>query len=267
MSFAHRRAAPLWALADPLQPAAHPGAPGEVSRRCTFVILCSFAVRSGRSDGQPDPLGFPPHVLEPPTGRGRLRLGHAAGRAGADRRLLPSRLPRPDPRRRRHGLPWPATSAAPLGAASTQPAARTATRRRLPRRTWRCSARRIVRPRVSCSTRGRVAPADATVDRVALLLLLGVLSGTGLALLAGLMLARRAMAPIARLTAPPARSPNARPEPARPPRPRPTTRSPSSPGPSTRCCARSTPPAARPRPRSPASASSSPTPRTSCAPR
>ncbi len=42
---------------------------------------------------------------------------------------------------------------------------------------------------------------DATVRRVRLFLFFGVLMGTGLALAAGLMLARRAMAPIAALTA------------------------------------------------------------------
>jgi two-component system OmpR family sensor kinase len=41
---------------------------------------------------------------------------------------------------------------------------------------------------------------DATIARVELLLLLGVLAGTGFALLAGIMIARRAMAPIAQLT-------------------------------------------------------------------
>ena len=41
---------------------------------------------------------------------------------------------------------------------------------------------------------------DVTVARVELLLLLGVLGGTGLALLAGMMIARRAMSPIAALT-------------------------------------------------------------------
>jgi two-component system OmpR family sensor kinase len=46
----------------------------------------------------------------------------------------------------------------------------------------------------------RVASIDATVARVELLLVLGTLAGTGLALLAGAMIARRAMAPIARLT-------------------------------------------------------------------
>jgi two-component system, OmpR family, sensor kinase len=45
-----------------------------------------------------------------------------------------------------------------------------------------------------------VSATEATVTRVELLLLLGVLIGTGLALLAGMTIARRAMAPIARLT-------------------------------------------------------------------
>ena len=45
-----------------------------------------------------------------------------------------------------------------------------------------------------------VSDTEATVKRVELLLLLGVLIGTGMALLAGMMIARRAMAPIARLT-------------------------------------------------------------------
>ena len=45
------------------------------------------------------------------------------------------------------------------------------------------------------------ADVEATIQTVKLFLLLGVLSGTGLALLAGLMIARRAMAPIAELTA------------------------------------------------------------------
>ena len=51
-----------------------------------------------------------------------------------------------------------------------------------------------------------VADNDATVARVELFLLLGVFAGTGLALLAGTMIARRAMAPIAELTSPPSRS-------------------------------------------------------------
>jgi two-component system OmpR family sensor kinase len=45
-----------------------------------------------------------------------------------------------------------------------------------------------------------VSATESTVTRVELLLLLGVLIGTGLALLAGMTIARRAMAPIARLT-------------------------------------------------------------------
>ena len=46
-----------------------------------------------------------------------------------------------------------------------------------------------------------LAPVEATVGRLRLFLIIGVLSGAGLALLAGLMVARRAMAPIASLTA------------------------------------------------------------------
>jgi two-component system OmpR family sensor kinase len=46
----------------------------------------------------------------------------------------------------------------------------------------------------------RLSDLDATIARVELLLLLGVLAGTALALLAGMTIARRAMAPIAALT-------------------------------------------------------------------
>jgi signal transduction histidine kinase len=46
-----------------------------------------------------------------------------------------------------------------------------------------------------------LASVDATVARLRLFLIIGVLSGAGLALLAGVMVARRAMAPIAELTA------------------------------------------------------------------
>jgi signal transduction histidine kinase len=46
----------------------------------------------------------------------------------------------------------------------------------------------------------QVADTEATVTRVELFLLVGVLIGTGVALFAGMMIARRAMAPIARLT-------------------------------------------------------------------
>ena len=46
----------------------------------------------------------------------------------------------------------------------------------------------------------RTSDPEATVARVELLLVVGVLAGTGLALLAGIAIARRAMAPIAELT-------------------------------------------------------------------
>jgi signal transduction histidine kinase len=45
-----------------------------------------------------------------------------------------------------------------------------------------------------------LAPVEATVARLRVFLIIGVLSGAGLALLAGLMVAKRAMAPIAELT-------------------------------------------------------------------
>jgi signal transduction histidine kinase len=45
-----------------------------------------------------------------------------------------------------------------------------------------------------------LAPVEATVGRLRFFLIIGVLSGAGLALLAGLLVARRAMAPIAALT-------------------------------------------------------------------
>ena len=47
----------------------------------------------------------------------------------------------------------------------------------------------------------RVESVEATVQRVRLFLVLGVIGGAGLALLAGLMVARRAMSPISELTA------------------------------------------------------------------
>src|SRR5262249_56200022 len=49
-----------------------------------------------------------------------------------------------------------------------------------------------------------ISDTEETVARVELFLLLGVLAGTGLALLAGGMIARRAMAPIAERTSTPA---------------------------------------------------------------
>jgi len=108
-------------------------------------------------------------------------------------------------------------------------------------------------------------PLEETVDGLRLFLIIGVLSGAGLALLAGLMVARRAMMPIALLTATARRS-SARATPhSASPRSRPTTRSPSSRARSATCSTRSTPRARRPRARWHASASSSPTLRTSCA--
>ncbi len=114
----------------------------------------------------------------------------------------------------------------------------------------------------------RISDTEATVARVELFLLLGVLAGTGLALLAGMAIARRAMAPIAELT-------STAEEIAR-------TRDPSRNVPQpvaddevaelARTLGRDAPragrrPQRRPSRCSPASASSSPMPHTSCAPR
>ena len=88
----------------------------------------------------------------------------------------------------------------------------------------------------------RVSDLEATVGRVRFFLLFGVFAGTGLALAAGLLLARRAMAPIAELTST-ARDigAHARPVPPRAAARRPTTRSPSWPGRWTRCSRRWSP--------------------------
>jgi hypothetical protein len=107
---------------------------------------------------------------------------------------------------------------------------------------------------------------EATVYRVRLFLLGGVIGGAGLALLAGLMIAKRAMEPIAELTIAAREIERTRDPGKSLPKPGPAEDEiTSSPGPSTACCTR-WPPRARSRtPCSPASGSSSPTPRTSCA--
>src|SRR5206468_5046921 len=56
-------------------------------------------------------------------------------------------------------------------------------------------------PKVIVQYARRTSDVDATVARVRGFLILGVLAGTGLALAAGLLLASRAIRPIARLTA------------------------------------------------------------------
>ena len=107
---------------------------------------------------------------------------------------------------------------------------------------------------------------DATIDRIWLLIVAGILGGTLLAGLAGVAIASRAMRPIAALTASAreiseTRDPSAPHARAR----RSKTRSANWPRRWRRCCARSTPRAPSASRRCSSSASSSPTPRTSCA--
>ena len=112
----------------------------------------------------------------------------------------------------------------------------------------------------------RLSDVQDTANRVKVFLAFGVLGGALLALLAGLATARRAMEPIAELTAA-ARADRAHARPVRAdPAPRGRRRGRRA-GAHARgdARARSTRRARRPRPRSRASASSSPTPRTSCA--
>jgi hypothetical protein len=108
----------------------------------------------------------------------------------------------------------------------------------------------------------KVSDVESTVQRIRFFLILGVLAGTGLAFIAGFLLARQAMRPIAALTATAREIARTR-DPGRRYR-TPTTRSASWPAPSTRCSAAWRPRGWRPRACSPASVSSSPTPRTSC---
>ena len=112
----------------------------------------------------------------------------------------------------------------------------------------------------------KVSDTEATVARVELFLLFGVLAGSGLALLAGMAIARRAMSPIAALTrAADDDRAHARPLADACPSRSPTTRSPSCRARSRACSASSTRRAVRPSRCSRASGSSSRTPRTSCA--
>ncbi len=90
----------------------------------------------------------------------------------------------------------------------TTSVARTSARsraRRLPRRdAGRCASTSSDLPfwgRFYVQYARPLAAVEATVDRLRLFLIIGVLGGAGLALLAGLMVARRAMMPIAALTA------------------------------------------------------------------
>ena len=111
----------------------------------------------------------------------------------------------------------------------------------------------------------RVSDTEATVKRVELLLLVGVLAGTALALLAGMAIARRAMAPIAELTSTAAAIARTRDPSRQVPEPEADDEVSELARTLGGCSESSTPRAARARRCWPASGASSPTPRTSCA--
>ncbi len=243
------------------------------SAALTLVILCGFAAIVGVLTTRQIQRGLQPRGLR--RGRPALGRGQAAAR--------PARPTAP---------PTCARSAAP--ASTTTPAARTppcgSSRSSgelvmgsegapsfgpyiAPTANvdgWRVESRRgrgrsATPTRWSSSTRSGISEVEATANRVKVFLAFGVLGGGLLALLAGLATARRAMEPIAEMTAAAREVERSRDPTVRIPRPTPRTRSPSSRARSSRCSRRSARRARRPRPRWPASASSSPTPRTSCA--
>ena len=97
---------------------------------------------------------------------------------------------------------------------------------------WRVETRagrggRLRRAGGRSSTRSRISDVQATANRVKVFLAFGVLGGALLALLAGLATARRAMEPIAELTAAAREVERSRDPSVRIPRPSPRTRSPS----------------------------------------
>jgi two-component system, OmpR family, sensor kinase len=174
-----------------------------VSALLTFVILCAFAVAIGsltvhriRADFNrqvadtakqlPSQLTitFNPFRIEPPLADFATPGDHAAIRILTEAEGVVARAP---------------TNAPSLGTPSF--AERTVNGYRV------LSVPALVRlengepiGRVIVQYGRRVSDTEATVTRVELFLLLGVLAGSGLALLAGMALARRAMAPIAELT-------------------------------------------------------------------
>jgi HAMP domain-containing protein len=178
-----------------------------VSALLTFVILCGFAVAIGSLTVHRIRSDFNREVATPPAAA--LAAEHQSQPHDAADRRRSTRRSRTSPTRvrsRRDQDPHARRCVV------TETAKRPRTRRPLaptgdidgyrvlsrPGGRGR-RHRRADRP-WSSSTAAR-RDTEATVTRVELFLLLGVLAGTGLALLAGMTIARRAMAPIAQLTA------------------------------------------------------------------
>ena len=205
MSFARKARSTVWGLADPFNRLPIRVRLAAVSTALTFVILCSFAAIVGdltvnrirsdfRRDVEQSATGFADGLTAEVTSRGGL-INPSAFSPGAQLRIISADA-------RTVFLPAGDTPLGPVLDANGNPIAEEtvngyyianrSTNVELPSgATFDNVYLQYARP---------LSQVNATVDRVRLLLLLGVLSGTGLALLAGLMLARRAMAPIARLT-------------------------------------------------------------------
>jgi two-component system OmpR family sensor kinase len=181
-----------------------------VSALLTFVILCAFAVAIGsftvhrvRSDfnHQVDAtalqLSSQLRIVAEPTGLHRIvsiEPPLAAFTGGADRaeiRIL-TLLGRVIVREPANGPP--------LGEPNARPATVHGYRVVSHAGVVRAAGSDDVLGQVIIQYGRRISDTEATVARVELFLLFGVLAGTALALLAGMAIARRAMAPIAELT-------------------------------------------------------------------
>ncbi len=201
MSSARNARDALWRLADPLNRLPIRVRLAAVSTALTFVILCSFATIVGdltvkriRSDFERDVEQSAQAISSggamssiPGLGSSILSPGTQVRFISLDGRTVIEQTP----------------GAAILGAASVIDA----NGRTIEEETVNgyLVENRLVQDTINgeqfyLQYARPLSQVDSTVNRVRLLLFLGVLAGTGLALLGGLMVARRAMAPIARLT-------------------------------------------------------------------
>ena len=182
-----------------------------VSALLTFVILCAFAVAIGsftvhrvradfnhQVDSTALQLSSQLRIIAEPTGLHRIvsiEPPLAAFTGGADRAeiriltLLGGRVIVKEP-----------ANGPPLGEPNSQPTTIHGYRVVSHAGVVRAAGSDDLLGQVIIQYGRRISDTEATVARVELFLLLGVLAGTALALLAGMAIARRAMAPIAELT-------------------------------------------------------------------
>ncbi len=175
-----------------------------VSTALTFVILCSFALIVGdltvnriRSDFRRDLEQSAEAFASDEAPEAGTQLNASLFGAGTVIRLIAS-----DGRTPLGGSAnYDALGSAPVLESNWNPIAEeTANGYLIVNRQATLSYRGLTFSDIYVQYARPLSEVDATVNRVRLLLFLGVLIGTGLALLGGLMIARRAMAPIARLT-------------------------------------------------------------------